>query len=79
MELKLQRLPDRKPVKIAITVSADLARKLQAYANLYRRSYRDEESVSELIPYMLESFLESDKTFAKALRTGDTAAASQDT
>jgi hypothetical protein len=79
MELKLQRLPDRKPVKIGITVSAELARKLQAYADLYRQSYRDEEEVAELIPYMLESFLESDKNFTKALRTGGTAAASQDT
>ncbi len=79
MELILQKLPDRKPVKIGITVSAELARKLQAYADLYQQSYRDEEPVAELIPYMLESFLKSDKNFRKALRTGDAASSSHDT
>ena len=34
-ELKLARLPDRKPVKIAITVSPNLNKKLDAYAAAY--------------------------------------------
>lgn len=66
VELKLEKLPDRTPVKITFTAPPDLARALQAYAELYRESYGEAESVSELIPYMLRSFLEADRGFAKA-------------
>ena len=64
--LKLAKLPDRKPVKITITVSAELNAALQAYAATYRETYGDSEEVSELIPYMVEQFLSADRGFAKA-------------
>ena len=64
--LKLAKLPDRKPVKITITVSADLHASLQAYSATYRETYGDSEEVSELIPYMIEQFLATDRGFAKA-------------
>jgi hypothetical protein len=67
-DLKLAKLPDRTPVKIAITVRPDLHAALQKYAGLYRDSYGETESVAELIPYMLESFLESDRSFVKAVK-----------
>lgn len=66
VELKLGKLPDRTPVKITFTAPPDLARALQAYAELYRESYGEAESVSELIPYMLRGFLEADRGFGKA-------------
>lgn len=66
VNLKLGKLPDRTPVKLTITVSPDLNQALQAYAALYRETYGEAEPVPELIPYMLESFLESDRNFAKA-------------
>jgi hypothetical protein len=59
-------LPDRTPVKITVTIDPDLNRSLHAYAELYRDTYGVAESVSELIPYILKSFLESDRSFAKA-------------
>jgi hypothetical protein len=65
-DLKLAKLPDRTPVKITFTAQPDLNRKLQQYAALYRATYGETESVAELIPFMLESFLESDRAFAKA-------------
>ena len=65
-DLKLAKLPDRTPVKITIAVSPDLNQRLQSYADLYRESYGATESVQELIPYILENFLESDRGFAKA-------------
>lgn len=65
-ELRLSKLPDRTPVKITITVSPDLNRSLHAYGELYRETYGAAEAVPELIPYMLETFLESDRGFAKA-------------
>lgn len=67
-ELKLNRLPDRVPVKIAVTVPPDLSKALLFYAELYRENYGTEESVADLIPYMLQSFLDTDRNFSKAFR-----------
>ena len=63
--LKLGQLPDRVPVKIAITVLPELKRALDEYAILYARSYGTEEQVADLIPYMLEAFLRADTAFQK--------------
>ena len=65
-ELKLAKLPDRTPVKITITVPPDLNAALNQYAQAYRATYGESESVAELIPYMLGSFLAGDRSFAKA-------------
>jgi len=62
-ELKLAKLPDRKPVKIAITVSPNLNQKLGAYAEAYKGAYGNEEKVSDLIPFILEQFLDGDRQF----------------
>jgi hypothetical protein len=64
--LRLSQLPDRVPVKLAITVQPELKKALDDYALLYARNYGAEESVTELIPYMLEAFLKADAAF----RTG---------
>jgi hypothetical protein len=69
-ELKLARLPDRTPAKITITVSSDLNRALNEYAEIYRATYGEAETVAELIPFMLDAFLDSDRGFAKARKTG---------
>jgi hypothetical protein len=65
-ELKLARLPDRTPIKLAITVTPDLHQMLQQYAALYAEAYGREESIAELIPAMLASFLESDRGFVRS-------------
>lgn len=65
-QLKLAKLPDRTPVKITITVSPELNQALRQYAGIYRATYGEAESAAELIPFMLTSFLDSDKGFAKA-------------
>ena len=70
-DLKLGKLPDRTPVKIVLRVSPDLDRALQAYAALYREAYGESESVAQLIPYMLERFLESDRGYVKARKALD--------
>src|SRR6185312_13813163 len=64
-ELKLSKLPDRTPVKIAIMVSPGLNQALNLYAEAYRDAYGQAEPVAELIPAMLASFLEGDRTFAQ--------------
>jgi hypothetical protein len=68
IELKLAKLPDRTPVKIMISVSPDLGRALADYAELYAQAYGAAEPVQELIPAMLESFLENDRGFTRARR-----------
>ncbi len=64
--LKLGKLPDRTPVKITITVGPDLNQALRDYAAIYRATYGEAESVADLIPFMLSSFLDSDRGFARA-------------
>lgn len=66
--LKLGRLPDRTPMKIAINVSPDLKRLLDDYAQVYEATYGKRESVADLIPFMLATFLESDRAFVKQRR-----------
>jgi hypothetical protein len=69
-ELKLARLPDRTPIKLAITVTPDLHQMLQHYATLYAETYGREEPVAELVPAMLAAFLESDRNFVRSRPTG---------
>ena len=64
--LKLPQLPDRVPVRIVIHVSPEQNRALTAYAAAYRQAYGREESVADLIPFMLDAFLAGDREFAKA-------------
>jgi hypothetical protein len=66
VDLKLGRLPDRTPVKLAITITPDLQAALTDYAALYAQAYGREEPITELIPAMLAAFLDSDRSFAKA-------------
>lgn len=66
MDLKLQRLPDRNPVKLAVGLPPDLHQLLNEYASLYAEAYGQSETIADLIPYMLKAFLESDRAFLKA-------------
>ncbi|KTE76862.1 DUF2274 domain-containing protein [Sphingopyxis sp. A083] len=65
-ELKLPRLPDRRPIKITISVMPDLIEALNAYAEAYEVAYGRRESVPDLIPFMLSGFLASDRSFSRA-------------
>jgi hypothetical protein len=64
-ELKLGKLPDRTPVKLSITITPDLQAALQAYAAIYAETYGVQEPIAELVPAMLLSFLESDRSFVR--------------
>ena len=63
--LKLGRLPNRTPIKLSISVLPDLHERLEAYAALYASIYGIEEPVSELVPAILDRFLESDREFQR--------------
>lgn len=69
-DIKLARLPDRTPVKITLTVTPELNQALRDYADLYRAAYGQKEAVADLIPFMLEAFLDSDRTFVRARKSG---------
>ncbi len=66
--LRLDRLPDRTPVKYSISVPPDLSGALRDYAEIYRRIHGQKESVEELIPFMLARFIDGDVGFKKARR-----------
>lgn len=65
MALKLPKLPDRQPVKYAILLSPALEQELRQYAAFYEAEYGKAETVADLIPAMLEAFVESDRNFAR--------------
>src|SRR5471030_1715369 len=69
--LKLTQLPDRIPVKLTITLQPDVKKALDDYAALYARTYGAQESVAELVPFMLESFLKADAGFRKGRKELD--------
>ncbi len=66
MTLKLEKLPDREAVKITFTADADLKAALSDYAEIYRRSYGQKEGIADLIPFMLEAFMNADPGFKRA-------------
>lgn len=65
-ELKLSKLPDRTPVKLTLVITPDLHQALSDYAEVYRDTYGQIEAVTDLVPSMLQAFLDSDRGFAKA-------------
>ncbi|MDA5193717.1 DUF2274 domain-containing protein [Govanella unica] len=66
--LKLCKLPDRTPVKLSIVLDPKVMVSLSEYADVYLRIYGEEVAPADLIPFMLSSFLDTDKGFQKARR-----------
>ena len=71
--LKLPKLPDRETTKLSFAASTELKKQLEEYAALYAQEYGHKEALADLIPFMLEAFLASDREFQKALRETDPA------
>jgi hypothetical protein len=69
--MKLGRLPDRTPVKMNVVLAPSLAKRLREYADFYAETYGNKEEVAELIPFMLEAFLDSDAGFKKCRKKRD--------
>ncbi|KRR29126.1 DUF2274 domain-containing protein [Bradyrhizobium retamae] len=68
--MKLSKLPDRTPVKLSTTLTPNLAARLRDYADLYAETYGTREEVADLVPFMLEAFLDGDADFRRASRAG---------
>lgn len=73
MTLKLGPLPDRESAKITFTADADLKAALNDYAEIYRQTYGKDEGVAELIPFMLDAFMNADPGFKRARKQLETA------
>lgn len=65
-DLKLSRLPDRTPVKLALTLPPDLGRALEDYRAIYNERFATDEPLSEIAAAILAAFLASDREFQKA-------------
>lgn len=63
--LKLDRLPNRKPVKLTITLEPETFDALEDYARIYAEEYGDEESVNVIASYMIGDFMEGDAAFKR--------------
>lgn len=63
--MKLAKLPDRTPVKMSVVLSPSLSKRLREYADFYAETYGNREEVTELIPFMLEAFLDADVAFKR--------------
>ena len=68
--MKLSKLPDRTPVKLSTALTPILAARLRDYAEFYAETYGTREEVVDLVPFMLEAFLDGDADFKRASRAG---------
>jgi len=66
VDLRLRKLPQRAPVKLTISLSPELSRALDDYAAAYEAAYGEHETVAELVPFIIESFLRTDRAFSKS-------------
>ncbi len=64
--LKLGKLPDRETTKITFTASAELNKLLTTYASAYEAEYGLRESIADLVPHILDAFINADRGFRKA-------------
>jgi len=65
-KLRLGRLPDRSTVKLTLTISTELKGLLIQYTELYESVYGAKEKTEDLIPAMLEAFIDADMGFKRA-------------
>lgn len=64
--LRLAKLPDHTPIKLALQISPQLYAELHRYAAIYKEAHGQDEAITDFIPSMLSAFLESDRAFARA-------------
>ena len=68
MKLKLGQIPDDKPVRLTITVSAELAALLRACADAVGSGNAKPVTVKRIVPPMLERFIRTDRAFMRTPR-----------
>ena len=68
MKLKLGPIPDDKPVRLTIIISAELATLLRAYAEAVGSGNTKPVTVERIVPPMLERFIRTDRAFMRTRR-----------
>lgn len=71
-KLRLGPLPKLEPVKLTVTLSAELKATLDRYAALHAQTYGERVDAQVLVPHMLEAFMARDRGFRRG--AGGTAA-----
>ncbi|MGE4341131.1 MAG: DUF2274 domain-containing protein [Pigmentiphaga sp.] len=64
-KLRLGPLPKSEPVKLTVTLSAELKATLDRYAALHAQTYGERVDAAALVPYMLDAFMSRDRGFRK--------------
>ncbi len=72
-KLKLSAVPDDKPVKLTVELTAAVHRDLVAYAELFARETGQQLEPAKLITPMLARFMSTDRAFLRACREKRTA------
>lgn len=74
-KLRLGPLPKTEPVKLTVTLSAELKATLDRYAALHAQTYGERVDAAALVPHMLAAFMARDRAFRRmgAKRTGPVA------
>ncbi|MDP9962974.1 hypothetical protein J2W37_000680 [Variovorax paradoxus] len=67
-KLRLGPLPKSEPVKLTVTLSAELKATLDRYASLHAQTYGERVDAAVLVPHMLEAFMARDRGFRSARR-----------
>ena len=67
-KLKLAPLPEDKPVKVTVTLSAELAGLIASYGAAVGSTDGKPPSIERLIPPIIERFIRSDRAFTRQLR-----------
>jgi hypothetical protein len=68
MKLKLGSIPDDKPVRLTIIISAELAALLHTYADAVGSGNGKPVTVERIIPPILERFIRTDRAFMRTRR-----------
>jgi hypothetical protein len=68
-KLKLGAIPDDKPVRLTITLTADLHALLVEYTEAHAKEFDRKVSPEKLVPHMLERFIRTDRAFARTRRS----------
>ena len=72
-KLKLSAIPDDKPVKLSVELSAAVHRDLVAYADVFAQEHGQRVEPVKLVPSMLARFMSTDRVFARVRRAKSSA------
>lgn len=70
-KLRLGPVPKAQPVRLTITLTAELKATLDRYAEVHSQATGEKNDVERLVPFMLEAFVAGDRGFRRARRPRD--------